>query len=608
MSRQESFASLTLLPVIHGRMEFAVEVHRRIHRIRPNIIAVEFPNTLRSPVLEGVRRLPYISIIHYPTSSGETIYLLIEPQDALCEAVRFGIEAGIPIHFIDLDVESYPYRREPMPDSYAISRIGYDSYVGAFLEEFRQSESDPQDARREANMCHHIENLIRKHERVAFVFGLSHYPAILRGLEGPQARPLGRAKLRQAQVAAVHPDSTREIFSEMPYLAERFETERQRGGLTQQGVLDRLSLHAELLEEAAEEYFRQEKEEVSSHQKKVLFQFARNYAVVQGHLVPDFYQLVIAARSAVNDNFAYILWDLASTYRFQEESPSLPVMRVTADDLYLNRKRIRFHRRIKTFRRRLVSLPHRLKYGNKDRAEWKREWRGFSICSYPPEDIAVEGFGEYLKKRAILVSAEPRTRTLPFSTTLADGVDVRETLRNWPVEKRIYIMEQRPMKGKVGSVVIVFDEDSDPHRETYPWKLTWLGEHSQESDMAFYATSSGEHVVGPGISRCVYGGFMLTYPPMRVYDIWEDPFFHGARSKSEKLLMAALDYSRERNVVYAAALPPTSRMRRLADRMGKIILYLPLGMFSPQVLKKMRMFHVLDGHHVRKYARSFIEP
>lgn len=40
--------------------------------------------------------------------------------------------------------------------------------------------------------------------------------------------------------------------------------------------------------------------------------------------------------------------------------------------------------------------------------------------------------------------------------------------------------------------------------------------------------------------------------------------------------------------------------------LGKKIIYLPIGIFSPVTLKKIRMFHVLDGYHVRQYARSFI--
>ncbi len=43
------------------------------------------------------------------------------------------------------------------------------------------------------------------------------------------------------------------------------------------------------------------------------------------------------------------------------------------------------------------------------------------------------------------------------------------------------------------------------YKEHYPWRTTWIGEHAQESDMAFYATDLRDNVVGPGISRCEYG-------------------------------------------------------------------------------------------------------
>ena len=45
-----------------------------------------------------------------------------------------------------------------------------------------------------------------------------------------------------------------------------------------------------------------------------------------------------------------------------------------------------------------------------------------------------------------------------------------------------------------GSVVVIFDEDE--HLVKYPFQMTWLGEHSQESDMAFYSTLPGVEMVG----------------------------------------------------------------------------------------------------------------
>jgi hypothetical protein len=33
---------------------------------------------------------------------------------------------------------------------------------------------------------------------------------------------------------------------------------------------------------------------------------------------------------------------------------------------------------------------------------------------------------------------------------------------------------------------------------------------------------------------------------------------------------------------------------------------MPIGSFSPVTLKKIRQFHVLEGHYVRKYAKQYI--
>ncbi len=191
----------------------------------------------------------------------------------------------------------------------------------------------------------------------------------------------------------------------------------------------------------------------------------------------------------------------------------------------------------------------------------------------------------------------------PFSASLLDGIDMRETIRNLH-EGRVYVRENQRVKGGVGSVVVVFDEDRG--NERFPYLMTWLGEHEQESDMAFYATPPADNVVGPGICRCEYGGFVLSYPPRRMLDAWHDPDYAFARGKHEVLLLAALDYSREKHVVYAAPRPPRSMFKQLAARLGKKIVFIPLGSLSPVKLKRLRVFHVLAGHDKRDIARDYI--
>jgi hypothetical protein len=605
------FNNIHLVPILHNRLEFALEVQRRFQHIQPTAVAVELPPTLQEKLTAAVGRLPLLSAVVYREKTGRHIYLVIEPVDGIVEALRLGGEEGVPVFFIDRDTEGYPAYREPMPDPYAVTQVGYEAYCRAFLAERGREEPVGEDLLRERTMAAQALELGRRFARVMLVCGLAHLPGIRRLLAEEPALPLGRRQRAGVLLGRLQESSSREILSEMPFLQRRYEEERSRARETRDWTafrhLDRLAIRDGLLEEAVRHHQQNSREEVQEPALAVLKKFARNYAFIQGALTPDFYQLLVAARGAVNDNFAYEVWDLGSHYPHQEETGRLPEIEVTARDLRINQKKIQFYRRFRSFRRRLVPVPVRKRTTPGEREEFKRRWRGDYICSYPPEDIRVEGFGDYLKKKAKGALSQEQVRLIPFTASLLDGLAVRETLRHL-VEQKIYVREERAVRGRVGSVVFVFDEDEPvsgrPPR--FPWKITWLGEHDQESDMAFYATPAGEEVVGPGISRCEYGGFVLSYPPLRMADIWKDRFFDRTGSKAERLLLAGIDYSEEPLVAYVAARPPRSFCRTFAAGQGKKIIYLPLGQFSPVLLTRIRFFHVLEDPELRKTAHRYI--
>src|SRR6185312_12915480 len=238
----------------------------------------------------------------------------------------------------------------------------------------------------------------------------------------------------------------------------------------------------------------------------------------------------------------------------------------------------------------------------KTKGDWARATNGDAICSYPPEDLVIEDYGRLLKKKAKSVLSEERTRVEPFTTSLLDGIDLRETIRNW-YRGQIYVRQLDRISGDVGAVTVIFDEDRE---DRYPYMTTWLGEHQNESDMAFYSTFPFDNLVGPGIGRGEYGGFLMSLPARRMYDVWQDPDYEFAESKSERLLMAALDYSIHRHVVYVAAKPPRTIFRTIAARLGRTIMYIPIGQLSPVSLKKIRVVHVLDGYDKRQIAKEYL--
>ncbi len=591
---------LRIVPIVHGRLEFAIEVRRQIFEYHPQAVAVELPETLYEPVIRAVRRLPFISVVHYQTAGGDPAYLPVEPCDGVVEAMRLALEAGMELRLVDRDGDGIENVMEWIPDPYAISRIGSAQYCRRLLSSYGSRPVPPEDEAREETMAYHLGQLQNQYDRVLFVCGFAHVAGVIKALPTAVARPLGRVRRERVLVSALHHDSIRECLAEPPYLTRAYEEARRSSTVHQ---LDRMREAVSLVQEATKQHLENSGETVSPKIMKTLFRFARNYALVEGGLAPDLYQLLVAAKGCVDDNFAYEVWDLATSYHYIESPPTLPVIRLGVEDLYKHARHIRFHRKLKNRRMGMLRMIKKRKREKKP-GDWKKKWKGLSICSHPPEDLVIEGYGAFLRKKAKGILSQEYSRVEPFQTSLLDGIDMRETLRNWH-ERKIYVRENRPVRGEVGAVVVIFDPDVGAH-ESYPWRMTWQGEHEQESDMALYATEPGDQVIGPGISRCEYGGMVMTYPPGRMYYVWEDPYLAGTHNKAERLLLAGLVYALDRMVVYVAEKPPGSRMRTIAARLDKKLLYVPSGQLSPLTLKKIRVFHVLDGHHVRSYAGEFI--
>ena len=642
----ESFGNVHALPVLHYRMEFAHLVREAFAALKPDCVAIELPQTLESVFLRGVRRLPELSVLAYPVAE-QSIFLIIEPADPLVEGARLALEHGIPLHLVDIDLDSYPVHLEPLPDSYAVQRLGLAPYYREVAKLYNSLPPEEDDLRRECGMAFRLQQLSASHQRVLFICGMSHLERIRTIFPHQLAQPLTRSRRDGIALSNLHPECCHEILAEYPFLSALYETRRSplppepapggpslrksfhafeliMGGkktipeeealaesvgrsarrIGEEGEMpDRQKIMLRLFLEAAKHYGQETGEKVQVWQKRSFFRFVRNYALLSRALLPDLFQMLAGARSCLDDNFAYAFFRLASFYPWQKESTDLPTLRLTAADLWSATRKIRFRPK----EQHRSKARSGLKALNRKKEQRPGDWlEGFddpSVCSYPPEDLIVEEYGRNLKKIGARQVSEEQSRCEPFTASLLDGIDMRETIRNLH-EGRIYVKENRRLKGEIGCVVVVFDEDRG--RSRFHYCMTWLGEHAQESDMAFYATDPADHIVGPGISRCEYGGFMLSYPPRRMNDVWLDSDYREAQGKGEVLLMAALDYSLEKDIVFAAARPPRSYLKQQAARLGKRIIYLPLGSLSPVALKKLRVFHMLFGKDKRKIAKDYV--
>ena len=119
------------LPVAPGRLEFALEVRKRVLTDRPGVVVVELPGWLERVYQRAIQRLPQITVLVYPDDNDEDrgIYIPVEPADPFTEAVRSAKEIGAQVVFAEPDVGERPHLPDLYPDPYALRSIGVEKYT-----------------------------------------------------------------------------------------------------------------------------------------------------------------------------------------------------------------------------------------------------------------------------------------------------------------------------------------------------------------------------------------------------------------------------------------------------------------------------------------------
>ena len=459
----------TYFPVAPGRLEFSIEVRQAILRQRPQVIALELPATLQAAWMRAVARLPAMSLIFYPDETadpGQAIYVPIEPADPFTEAIRTGLEIGAEIVFVDPDAGQRPHLKDAYPDPYAIRHIGLDRYIEAYRV-YPQPRS-PEISRHAAGIAWKLQGADPL-ANVLVVVSLNLLDLLLDAMEEPQAQPLARTRREGVELFNPHPESLAEIALEYPQLQWRYEGFRRLPADWR--LIDRRYAQLAVFRQAEKEYEASTGERIAHWQRRLLARYTRNLALAGNDLSAGLYDLAVAARAVADDNYAWEVWEAASRYPPQNAASDLVTVRVSGEEVWMDTRRIRLRRRLPSPKRRLRPLGLKPRRKEKFPGEWASQLNGAGICSYPPEDLIIEDYGRFLKRKGKSILSEERVRVEPFTTSILDGIDLRETIRKW-YEGRIYVRQFQKIHGEVGAVVVIFDEDRD---NRYPYTTTWWG-------------------------------------------------------------------------------------------------------------------------------------
>jgi len=600
------FENILCAPIVHSRYYFALWIQELFDEYKPELVAVEFPQPLKSLLLRGVGRLPYLSVVCASPDGEEYSYVPVDPCDGLVHAVRTALFKRIPVHFVDLNrVDLAAIMKYYTPDDYSLPRIGPEEYYLKTMERIPLSEPGTIDYLREQHMAARLREMNCFERRVLFVCGMIHWGRVRGFLENGGAVEYFDMEEPDTDLflANLHPSSAKEVLEEIPAVAGAFEHRRH------EGKMDRFLETARIISAAEKNH----DEPVSPASKKSLMKYMRNLAMVSLQFTPDMVDLLTAAKNVCGNEFALRTLKIAATYPFFRPEEDLTVIRIKrtyteADEGLLGLKSIKLRRRQDmAWKRNMKRVSLRRRPPERRKNEWRDAWNSArEHVSYPPEDILLEDYNFFIKNKILKMLSEEKARVEEFSASFRDGIDMRETIRNFHTGK-IYVRDAPFIRGRVGPVTIIFDER---HPERYPWRTVWYSEHKKESDLIMYTTPPGDALVGPGISRCRFGGYTSVFPPRRIFNYWmlyEELIQDGiVTCEADLLLYVAIIYAEEKYIGYIAGSAPPRRLKHFAESNGRHIVFIPISSLSPDSVSRLQRFHVLGSRRLRAIAHKYI--
>jgi len=595
------------LPVVHGCGSFSREIRNRILSEKCNCLAVALPPEFQTSVEQGIDLLPQITLSTQQETDGGLNYVPIDPSQPLIAGLRVAKQEGISRQFIDWSSTDYETRHTNFPDTFSLRKVSYEKLSSTLLLTVKPPKTESQHYWRACWMAYQLHCLEMDFSNILFLCSVLDWPWVKEAFDERRKYKIPSANPNNPILNPVEKNTLFFALSEFPYITYLYEKKRREMKTDSDAPIDGVK---EILLRARDLFLKKHKiryHNLTSQTFQILLQYVRNLTLMESRLLPDLYTLVNSAKQFGGDPFAIAVLEAARDYPFEESESDTHKISLGIDQGILDTEDASpmqmKNRLLETqFEWRTLNLKPDPDVQQKE--NWKHKWDPYGQCSWPPEDEKIENLNTHVREQTRLLLSHDLARTEKFTSSVKDGIDIRDTLRHW-YTGNIYVKEIPPSRGEVEIIVFLFDPEPDPKQ--YNWRQTWYAEHKEESTLCFYATEYMENLIGPGIGQATYGGCMMLFPPRPIIDIWQDPRLRFSETLEEKLLEAAFFHSQEKHVAVVSACSPQMAWRRLARRYGKKIIHLPLKRFSNQTIEKVRRFHVLNGKDIRSYAKRFIQ-
>lgn len=623
--------NITCLPVVHGSGSCSLAVRQWLLEHECDCLAVGLPESFREHVLSAVESLPLPAMVlqrchsgygqpwspseHGSESTDEDeesteawSYVPIDPCQPVIMALRMALGEHWPIEFCDLETNAFQPIAAPLPDPYALKTVSLERFATAVLPSLTRPYQD-QAHQRLQYMAWRLRQLERRYRKIVMVCSILEWPWLREvyvdqsQTEQPHSELPSHDSVEPPMTYSVAPHTLLFLMGELPFITGLYEQARLELEEDEDLTLDGVK---QLLMSARRSYLQDLGKRARRITPLLLSQclkYIRNLTLIDHRMSPDLYTMGVAAQQILGDQFAIHLIETARHYPFQEEHLQ-PMVTLGIDQARLpDGDTVSVVSRLPGQPLSWRSLQLHRKPLREEQERWRTQWNPYAQCSWPPEDNLIESFRTRVMDRAKALIGADLARSEKFSTSIKDGIDIRETLRHW-YDGDIYVKVMPPSIGTMDCCVMLFDTPADPRQ--YTWRTTWFAEHKNESTLAFFATDFQAEIIGPGIALATYGGAMFLYPPVAISNIWHDPRLDFIDSLEDRLIAAACLHARERQIALLSPKAPGARWRQIARRFHRQLVHIPLSHFNDAMIQQLRMVHVLNGREVRSYAEHFI--
>ena len=626
---------IIIFPQLHDQVIFSKIAFRILNELKPSLVALELPGDLVEYLNPAIDRLPISTLIHdgnlqtnfditFPPPPASSY--IVHPGEALFWLAYLARRSGYSVDFIDTwHPKAYASWVVPV-DFPALASIGWKKFWELSVLYIQKHVSNLTHLLRSLNMADRLVKSSDQHSTILFACGAAHWPIIdfqldqagfklresniipieitdyIRShlLEKPIVSPDQETK--KWYLADIHPHSLHLVTSDLPFVIASMVYDPQE--------FDLLDSFRNIYFEAEKNYKHQFEDTISPASYRRLFQYLRNLNRLKGQPLPGLIDIITAAKGMGDDDFAFEVYRTAVIYPFiaTDENRMDQMVKFAPDEKKGEVIKFAFKRR---FRRPILRKLRKDEYfedfdpipEENFSGEWQEIWDKYStfgMVSYPPEDVFIEGYLTFLRKRINEIIMEEQATSIEFKTSLEDGIDWRATTRHYH-EGKVFVKKIPRKQPEIGAMIVQFLEEPIDELE-YGYHSTLFAEHDQESHISIITTTPGDIMVGPGITRVKYAAIISQFPPVGM------PALIPKTNEDLKirLIYAAMSMSLSKIIGFVAPRPPSAAHRHFAATNGFRVVYLPMSQLTKASMHRLRTMHLLAHRSLRDIAREYI--